>query len=129
MASHAFREVPRSFRDVDPGLSALAPQLHLRLHPARVVERADAQEGDRGHARWIDGYRRTAFRAEISPTNRAITRSQREQSYRMSVAWLWRDQGEAGRGSRASRAVYGWFTEGFDTRDLKEAKALLDELA
>jgi hypothetical protein len=25
--------------------------------------------------------------------------------------------------------VYGWFTEGFDTRDLKEAKALLDELA
>ena len=32
MASHAFREFWRSFRDVDPGLSALAPQLHLRLH-------------------------------------------------------------------------------------------------
>jgi hypothetical protein len=33
-------------------------------------------------------------------------------------------------GSPASRApVYGWFTEGFDTRDLKEAKALLEELA
>jgi len=32
--------------------------------------------------------------------------------------------------SRASRTnVYGWFTEGFDTRDLKEAKALLEELA
>ena len=43
-------------------------------------------------------------------------------------ARLWRDQGEAGRGSRASRAVYGWFTAGFDTRDLKEAKGLLEEL-
>jgi hypothetical protein len=30
---------------------------------------------------------------------------------------------------RSSAPVYGWFTEGFDTRDLKEAKALLDELA
>jgi hypothetical protein len=28
-----------------------------------------------------------------------------------------------------NRKVYGWFTEGFDTRDLKEAKALLEELA
>jgi predicted ATPase len=38
------------------------------------------------------------------------------------------------RESRSKRAIcslplYGWFTEGFDTRDLKEAKALLDELA
>ena len=46
----------------------------------------------------------------------------------MSVARLWRDQGEAGRGSRASRAVYRWFTAGFDTRDLKEAKGLFEEL-
>ncbi len=30
---------------------------------------------------------------------------------------------------RAACSVYGWFTEGFDTRDLKEAKALLEELA
>ena len=32
-------------------------------------------------------------------------------------------------GPRLLAPVYGWFTEGFDTRDLKEAKALLDELA
>ena len=31
--------------------------------------------------------------------------------------------------SVVSRAVYGWFTEGFDTADLKEANALLDELS
>jgi hypothetical protein len=34
----------------------------------------------------------------------------------------------AGRTSGNLGVVYGWFTEGFDTRDLKEAKALLDEL-
>jgi predicted ATPase len=47
----------------------------------------------------------------------------------MSMTRLWRDQGrrEAARGLLAP--VYGWFTEEFDTRDLKEAKALLDELA
>jgi hypothetical protein len=35
----------------------------------------------------------------------------------------------ASRSKRANCLVYGWFTEGFDTRDLKEAKALLEELA
>src|SRR5262245_41293812 len=75
LCGHAFREVPRLLREADPGLSALAPQLHLRLHPARVVERADAQEGDCGHSPWIDGYWRTTFRAEISSTNRPIIAS------------------------------------------------------
>jgi predicted ATPase len=37
--------------------------------------------------------------------------------------------GRAERSSRALAPVYGWFTEGFDTLDLKEAKTLLDELA
>ena len=36
--------------------------------------------------------------------------------------------GPADRGARSAGPVYGWFTEGFDTADLKEAKALLDEL-
>ena len=47
----------------------------------------------------------------------------------MSLARLWRDQGKV-RDARELRApVYGWFTEGFDTRDLREARALLEELA
>jgi hypothetical protein len=37
--------------------------------------------------------------------------------------------GQTAAGPRSSRSVYGWFTEGFDTLDLKQAKALLDELA
>jgi tetratricopeptide (TPR) repeat protein len=44
------------------------------------------------------------------------------------VARLWRDRGEKDRARALLDPVYGWFTEGFDTADLKEAKALLDEL-
>jgi predicted ATPase len=47
----------------------------------------------------------------------------------MSLARLWRDQGKVQQARELLARVYGWFTEGFDTRDLKEAKALLDELA
>jgi predicted ATPase len=47
----------------------------------------------------------------------------------MSVARLWRDQGEPQQAHGLLARVYGWFTEGFDTRDLKEAKALLDSLS
>jgi class 3 adenylate cyclase len=47
----------------------------------------------------------------------------------MSLARLWRDQGKRDEARELLAPIYGWFTEGFDTRDLKEAKALLDELA
>ena len=46
----------------------------------------------------------------------------------MSMARLWRDQGKRQQARDLLAPVYGWFTEGFDTLDLKEAKALLDEL-
>jgi predicted ATPase len=47
----------------------------------------------------------------------------------MSMARLWRDQGRRDEAHDLLAPVYGWFTEGFDTRDLKEAEALLKELA
>ena len=46
-----------------------------------------------------------------------------------SLARLWCDQGKAAAARELLAPVYGWFTEGFDTADLKEAKALLEELA
>ena len=46
----------------------------------------------------------------------------------MSMARLRRNQGKPQRARELLARVYGWFTEGFDTLDLKEAKALLDEL-
>jgi predicted ATPase len=62
----------------------------------------------------------------------AIARQQQAKSWElraaMSMARLWRDQGKPQQARELLAPVYGWFTEGFDTLDLKEAKALLDEL-
>jgi predicted ATPase len=46
-----------------------------------------------------------------------------------SLARLWRDQGKRTEARDHLAAIYGWFTEGFDTPVLQDAKALLDELA
>jgi len=47
----------------------------------------------------------------------------------MSMARLWRDEGKRDEARDLLAPVYDWFSESFDTLDLKEAKALLDELA
>ena len=63
----------------------------------------------------------------------SVARAQQAKSWElraaMSMARLWRDQGKPQQARDLLAPVYGWFTEGFDTRDLKEAKALLEELA
>jgi len=61
-----------------------------------------------------------------------VARKQQAKSWElraaMSMARLWRDQGKRNEARDLLAPVYGWFTEGFDTLDLKEAKALLGEL-
>ena len=63
----------------------------------------------------------------------AIARRQQAKSWELrsatSYARLMREQGRVREAYDLLAPVYGWFTEGFDTKDLKEAKALLDELA
>ena len=63
----------------------------------------------------------------------AVARQQQAKSWElraaMSLARLWRDQGKPQQARELLAPVYGWFSEGFDTRDLKEAKALLEQLA
>ncbi len=83
------------------GVVELSPE-HIVSTSARRQPRADAQAG-----------RRPILRGRAS----------------MSLARFWRDQGKPQKAHELLAPVYGWFTEGFDTRDLKEAKALLDELA
>jgi predicted ATPase len=62
----------------------------------------------------------------------AIARQQQAKSWElraaMSMARLWHAQRKPQQARELLAPIYGWFTEGFDTRDLKEAKALLDEL-
>jgi predicted ATPase len=61
-----------------------------------------------------------------------VARAQRAKSWELraaiSLARLWRDQGKRHEARDFLAPVYGWFTEGFDTVDLKEATALLEEL-
>jgi predicted ATPase len=63
----------------------------------------------------------------------AVARKQQAKSWELraavSMARLWRDQGKRDEARELLAPVYGWFTEGFDTRDLKDATALLDELS
>jgi predicted ATPase len=63
----------------------------------------------------------------------SVARRQQVKSWElrasMSLARLWRSQGKVQQARELLAPVYGWFTEGFNTRDLKDAKALLDELA
>jgi class 3 adenylate cyclase/predicted ATPase len=63
----------------------------------------------------------------------AVARAQQAKSWELraatSMARLWRDQGKPQQARELLAPVYNWFTEGFDTLDLKEANALLDELA
>jgi predicted ATPase len=62
----------------------------------------------------------------------AVARAQQAKSWELrvatSLARLWRDQGKRDEPHDLLAPIYGWFTEGFDTLDLKEARALLDEL-
>jgi predicted ATPase len=63
----------------------------------------------------------------------SVARSQQAKSWElraaMSLARFWRDQGKVSEARELLAPVYGWFAEGFHTRDLKEAKALLEGLA
>jgi class 3 adenylate cyclase/predicted ATPase len=62
----------------------------------------------------------------------SVAREQQARSWELraatSLARLWRDQGKCKRACDLLTPIYGWFTEGFDTPDLKEAKALLEQL-
>ena len=63
----------------------------------------------------------------------AIAQNQQAKSWELraatSLARLWQQQGKHQEAHDLLAPVYNWFTEGFDTADLKDAKALLDELA
>jgi predicted ATPase len=91
-------------------------ELHRRRGEVLLLSRADAIEAE------------TSFLKAIG-----IAQEQGAKLWELraatSLARLWRDQGRRAEADHLLAPVYGWFTEGFDTPDLKEAKALLDDLA
>ena len=91
------------------------PELH-RLRGQLIAARGQHHEGE------------ACFRLALKVSGRQEAKLL-ELRATTSLARLWRDQGKVQQARELLAPVYGWFTEGFDTRDLKEAKALLEELA
>ena len=107
-----------------------------RLH-AYVQESGEAIHSSSVHrlAGEIDFARNGAEAVEAESQFQDALRIARKQEYRLieiraavPLARLWQSQGKTTEARDLLAPVYGWFTEGLDTRDLIEAKALLDEL-
>ena len=70
----------------------------------------------------------SCFRQALETSRRQQAKSL-ELRAAMSLSRLWRQQGKKSGARQMLQEIYGWFTEGFDTADLQDAKALLEELA
>jgi predicted ATPase len=100
----------------------------LLSHPLTLRLRGEMRlRSDAGVATRFDLAERD-FREAIELARKMSAKSL-ELRATMSLAWLFLKQGKRGEGRAMLAAIYNWFTEGFDTLDLKEAKALLDELS
>jgi predicted ATPase len=85
-------------------------------------------QGGRGGSRTAPtGEAEACFRQAIEVARRQQAKSL-ELRATVSLCRLWQKQGRGEEGRRMLAEVYGWFTEGFDTPDLIEAKALLEDL-
>jgi predicted ATPase len=108
------------------GQHAHEPELY-RLRGELLLARADTRRRVQG-TRQKQAEAETCFQQAL-----AVARSQQAKSYElraaMSLARLWQQQGKCQEAHALLAPVYGWFTEGFDTADLQEAKALLQELS
>jgi len=89
--------------------------------------------GSRGEIALKSPERDTAKQEAYFERALTVARQQQAKSWElraaMSMARLWRDQGKLDEARELLAPVYGWFTEGLDTLDLKEAKGLLDHLS
>ena len=126
----------------------LLAELHSRLgdHATslRLIGDAHGQMQEKEHHLWqaelcrIEGEARRQVGAPVADVEvcfaKALewSRQQQAKSFElraaMSLARLWRDQGRLHDARDLLMPIYEWFTEGFDTPDLRDAKTLLDEL-
>jgi class 3 adenylate cyclase/predicted ATPase len=93
------------------------PELH-RIKGALLLRKAVPDEGE------AEGYFQTAIEVARSQSAKSL-----ELRAAMSLSRLWQQQGKKEEARRMLAEIYGWFTEGFETADLKAAKALLGELS
>lgn len=128
-------------------LTVLAEAYGMAQQPQQGLDRlAEVSElVETTHERWVEAemHRLRArlllsmkeFAAAENSYRRAIEVAQRQSAKfwqlraALDLARLWRDQGKCSEARDLLWPIYGWFTQGLETRDLKAAKALLDELA
>jgi class 3 adenylate cyclase/tetratricopeptide (TPR) repeat protein len=133
-------------RDRPYGLARLSEALTRRgEHEAALAAAREGLEAREktGNRQWEPEFQRLAGMAllglnRVEDAERAfqealrVARTQQAKAYElraaMSLARLWGEQGRRTEAREVLAPVYGWFTEGFDTADLKEGKKLLDEL-
>ena len=83
---------------------------------------------------WLTTHRRADQEEAEAHLRRAISVAQGQNAKMLelraatNLCRVWRDQGKRAEGNRLLTAVYGWFTEGFNTADLQDAKTLLEEV-
>ena len=115
---------------IEEGLANLNEALHIG---ERTGERWLEAELHRHKGQLLLQHGHTETAEELYRKALSIAKEQQAKLWELraaaSLARLRRDQGRRAAARDLLAPVYGWFTEGFDTRDLKEAKALLDDLA
>jgi predicted ATPase len=118
--------------EVDEALQLLDGELEVAN---ATGERFYEAELHRLKGEWLFAHRpaRSAEAEDCYQHALAVARKQQAKFWElrasMGLARLWRDQGKRSEARELLASIYGWFTEGLDTPVLKEAKALLDELA
>jgi tetratricopeptide (TPR) repeat protein len=113
--------VADALRTIEDALRANPQELYLRPETLRVRGELQLRQGDRGAAE-------ADFREAISLAQKMSAKAW-ELRAASSLARLLRDTRRLDEARAMLAEVYNWFTEGFDTADLKDAKALLDELS
>jgi tetratricopeptide (TPR) repeat protein len=113
--------VADALQTIDDALRANPQELFFRPETLRVRGELRLRQGDRGLAE-------ADFREAIALAQKLGAKAW-ELRAATSLAQLLRQQGKVEKARDALASVYNWFTEGFDTADLKDAKALLDELS
>ena len=117
--------------DLDGGLNLIEESLTQIARPG-WEERAYLAEVLRLKGWMLQQQGKLAAAEENYLASLDVAREQQAKSWELrtstSLARLWQSQGKRKEALDLLKPVYDWFTEGFDTKDLKEAKALLDEL-
>jgi len=114
-----YQEAQAALRQALDGIGAKGERMwHPEIHRVQGVVLISDNKRSEGEAALREALRLARAQEAKSLELRAAT----------SLARLWGEQGRHSEAQELLAPVYGWFTEGFDTADLKDAKALLDQL-